>query len=591
MRQFTHPAAGIPVTINVVESEHDLEGFRNFIRGNQRILGCDSETTGLDIFSDGFKCRLVQFGTARESWVIPVERGGAFVEDVKKALRWVSKLIFQNAAYDLQVFDRCFGLPMEELWPKIVDTKILAHLVDPRGKQEGGTGHSLEDLTRKYIDTELADSVKTLMKTLAADTKAKVGDIWKSVPLDHPDYLLYAGMDPILAARLCSKLEPLVPKVSRNLIVFEHQLAQVCAIMERTGFLLDVEYATMLSEKLHCDELDYVWKAGQMGCENVNSTEQVADVLESRGVTITGKTPTGRRKVDKVLLERLVDGGDEFAHAVVEAKKARKWRTTWVDGFLRQADSAGRCHASIQPLRARTARMSITGIPAQTLPASDNLVRNCFVAEHGHSICSVDYQAQELRVLAALSGDQTMQRAFKNGDDLHQITADASGVDRKIGKMTNFLTVYGGGARNLSQQANIPLDLARQVIAGFDKAYPKVKPYSKKLQQDAQMRGEITTPSGRVLPVDKERPYAALNYMVQSTARDVTCAGLIRLHKQGFTPYLRLPIHDEILVSIPEDKAQWGSKKIAEIMSSNFKGVFMETEAKVGDRSWGSLYE
>ena len=153
MRQFTHPAAGIPVTINVVESEDDLEGFRNFIRGNQRVLGCDSETTGLDIFSDRLKCRLVQFGTARESWVIPVERGGAFVEDVKKALRWVSKLIFQNAAYDLQVFDRCFGLPMEELWPKIVDTKILAHLVDPRGKQEGGTGHSLDDLTRKYIDT------------------------------------------------------------------------------------------------------------------------------------------------------------------------------------------------------------------------------------------------------------------------------------------------------------------------------------------------------------------------------------------------------------------------------------------------------
>ena len=85
---------------------------------------------------------------------------------------------------------------------------------------------------------------------------------------------------------------------------------------------------------------EVITKAGQMGCENVNSTEQVADVLESRGVAITGKTPTGRRKVDKVLLERLVDDGDEFAHAVVEAKKARKWRTTWVDGFLRQADSS-----------------------------------------------------------------------------------------------------------------------------------------------------------------------------------------------------------------------------------------------------------
>jgi DNA polymerase-1 len=362
-------------------------------------------------------------------------------------------------------------------------------------------------------------------------------------------------------------------------------------MMERTGFLLDVDYTTELSDKLHESEIECTRKAGQMGCENVNSTEQVADVLESRGVRITQKTPTGKRKVDKVLLERLVDDGDEFAHAVTEAKKARKWRTTWVDGFLNQADSQNRCHAAINPLRARTARMSITGIPAQTLPAGDWLVRQCFIADQGQVIGSVDFQAQELRVLAALSGDTTMQQAFINGDDLHQITANASGVDRKIGKMTNFLTVYGGGARNLAQQADISLDLAKKVIAGFDKAYPKVKPFSKKLQREAQMRGEITTPLGRVLPVDKERPYAALNYMVQSTARDVTCAGLIRLHEHGMTPYLRLPIHDEILVSVPEGKAQGAVRKIADIMSSTFQGVFMATDAQVGDRSWGSLYK
>jgi DNA polymerase-1 len=362
-------------------------------------------------------------------------------------------------------------------------------------------------------------------------------------------------------------------------------------MMERTGFLLDVEYTQQLSDKLHDDEIEYTNRAGKLGCENVNSTEQVADVLESRGVKITQKTPTGKRKVDKVLLDRLADAGDEFAHAVTEAKKARKWRTTWVDGFLSQADSQGRCHAAINPLRARTARMSITGIPAQTLPAGDWLVRQCFIADQGQVIGSVDFQAQELRVLAALSGDTTMQQAFRDGDDLHQITANASGVDRKIGKMTNFLTVYGGGARNLAQQADIDLDLAKKVIAGFDKAYPKVKPFSKKLQREAQMRGEITTPLGRVLPVDKDRPYAALNYMVQSTARDVTCAGLIRLHEQGMTPFLRLPIHDEILVSVPEGKANGAVRKIADIMSSTFQGVFMATDAQVGGRSWGSLYK
>ena len=590
MKQHTHTIAGENVTINVVETVDDLDGFRNFIRSNLRILGCDSETTGLDIFADTFKCRLVQFGTATESWVVPVEYGGEFVEVVARSLRGVQKLIFQNAAYDLQVFDRCLNVPMEELWPKVVDTKILAHLVDPRGKQEGGSGHSLEDLTRTHIDVAVADSVKTLMKTLATDTGSKVADIWKTVELNHPDYLLYAGMDPILAARLYGKLLPLVPSVSNKLIAFEHQLAEVCAIMERTGFLMDVDYTKDLSDKLHDTELTYTWKAGQMGCENVNSTDQVAAVLESRGVKIAGRTPTGRKKVDKFLLDRLVDQGDEFAYAVVEAKKSRKWRTTWVDGFLNQADSQNRCHAAINPLRARTARMSITGIPAQTLPASDSLVRRCFVAEPGHLIASVDYQTQELRVLAALSGDRTMIEAFVNGDDLHQITADASGVSRKIGKMTNFLTVYGGGAKNLAGQADIDLGLAKQVIAGFDTAYPKVKELSRRLQRDATMKGYVVTPSGRVLPVDENRPYAALNYMVQSSSRDITAGGLIRLHKAGFTPYLRLPIHDEVLASVPAAKAAWGASEIARLMSTTFRGVYVGADFEVGGRSWGSLY-
>ena len=147
-----------------------------------------------------------------------------------------------------------------------------------REVQEGGTGHSLEDLTRKHIDVAVADSVKTLMKELAATTKSKVGEIWKTVELDNPQYLLYAGMDPILAARLYGKLVPLVPAVSVDLIDYEHTVAQVCASMERTGFLLDTEYTKDLAEKLHCAELDFTWKAGQMGCENVNSTDQVAQV-------------------------------------------------------------------------------------------------------------------------------------------------------------------------------------------------------------------------------------------------------------------------------------------------------------------------
>lgn len=609
MKTLHHLVAGEPVTINVVETAEDLYGFIEFINRNLAWLAVDSETTGLDIYSDGFRCRVVQFGNTTESWVIPVERGDVFRYAVQDGLR-VNRLIFQNASYDLQVFDRCFGIKMESLWPKVIDTKILAHLVDPRGKDEGGTGHSLEDLTRYYLDAEVADSVKGSMKLMAASEDTPMKDVWANVSFDNPTYQLYAGMDTILAARLAQKLKPMVPTESLKLIRYEHSLAEVCSIMERTGFLLDQEYTENLSDKLKVEELRYVNQAKAFGCDNVNSTAQVAAVLVARGVTIPETTPTGNPKVDKKLLDSLVAQGDPFGIAVHEAKKARKWRNTWVDGFLAQMDSSGRCHPSINPLRARTARMSITGIPAQTLPAGDSTIRRCFVSDPGELIASVDYQTQELRVLAVLSNDPTMKAAFRNGDDLHQITADASGVSRKVGKMVNFAYVYGSGPANLAYQmggdtnpgcgtrmgrqmhycGGCDVDVMRRVIQGFEQSYPRVKEYATRLQRIARQQGYITTPMGRRLPVDPTRAYSALNYMVQSASRDVTASGLLRLHKAGFTPYLRLPIHDEVLVSLPADKAEWGAKRIGELMSTTFEGVRIGTDPEVGKRSWGSLY-
>lgn len=576
--------------IRVVENEDDLDGFRDFIRSNLRGLGVDSETTGLDIYSDDFRLRVAQFGTDTEAWVVPAEKGPRFEEDIRMALRGLQKMTLHNAAYDLQVFDRTLGVPMEDLWPKVTDTQILAHLVDPRGREEGGIGQSLEELTRHHIDPEIADGVKVLMKDLAREYKTTKAKIWKLVEINNPKYELYAGMDPILACRLEQKLRPKVPAVSAHLIPYEHQIAEVCSIMSRTGFLLDVEYSEKLSARL-LEERDH-WNAiaKTFGCENVNSTEQVADVIEARGHKIKGRTETGKRKVDKVLLDQMVAQEDEFAKAVVEAKRAGKWRKTWVETFISERDSQDRCHANINPLRARTARMSITGIPAQTLPSGDWMVRRCFIADEGHLMSSVDYQAQELRVLAALSGDPTMRKAFLEGADLHQMTADSAAVNRKVGKMANFLVVYGGGPGTLAKNASIDFPTAKRVLGAFDRTYPMVKKLSAELSATAARLGYIETPVGRRLPVDPSRSYSALNYMIQSTSRDVTCRGLLQLHEAGFTPYLRLPIHDEMLASLPAAQAEWGAQEIGKHMALDFKGVHIGTDPEVGGRSWGSLY-
>lgn len=591
--------AGERVEIHILERPEDLEAFRDFIRANLRGLAFDTETTGLDIYSADYKLRLCQFGNRWISYVIPVELFGAF--EVIRALKALAVLVIQNASFDLQVVQRCLGVPMEELWPKVKDTKIYAHLVDSRGREEGGTGTSLEDITRTYIDAEIADRVKGSMVEIAKSLKTTKAKVWKVVPIDHHGYNLYAGMDPILTARAAEALIPRVPVVSRGLIPFEHELAEILSYYERGGFLLDEEYTVGLREDLIIREGRATEMAQAMGVENVNSTEQVADAFESLGARIKGRTPSGKRKVDKVFLAEMLEGADDvrdLATFITDAKKARKWRTTWVESFLDGMDANGRCHANINPLRARTARMSITGIPAQTLPSGDWMIRRCFIADPGHRIVSVDYQAQELRILAALSGDATMIQAFRDGWDLHLMTAQAAwgdwvtkeSIERKYAKVVNFGRVYGGGAKTVAEQTGLSFPEAKKVVEAFDKRYPGVRKLSDRLMREAQQNGYIVTPSGRVMYVDRDRGYAAMNYLVQGTGRDVTARGIVKLHKAGFTPYMRLPIHDETLSSLPAGQAEWGGARIGELMAETMGPVHIGTDAEVGLQSWGSLY-
>lgn len=600
MKLIEERVAGEPVKIYVLERIEDLEDFREFIRANLKGLAFDTETTGLDIYSPDYKLRLAQFGNRDTAYVIPVELFGAF--EVIRALKALRVLVIQNASFDLQVVERCLGVPMEELWPKVKDTKIFAHLVDSRGREEGGTGTSLEDITRVYIDAEIAERVKGSMTEIAKSLKTTKAKVWKVVPLDHHGYNLYAGMDPILTTRAAEKLIPRVPTMSKGLIAFEHELAEIMSYYERTGFLLDEEYTQDLRVRLLEEQEVADGKAAKLfNLGNVNSTDQVADAFEALGARIKGRTPSGKRKVDKVFLAEMLNSDGlqaELASTIIEAKKARKWRTTWVESFLDGMDANGRCHASINPLRARTARMSITGIPAQTLPSGDWMIRRCFIADPGQLMVSVDYQAQELRILAALSGDETMIHAFAEGLDLHLLTAQAAwgslitkeSVERKYAKVVNFGRVYGGGAKTVAEQTGLSFAQAKKVVEAFDKRYPGVKKFSDRLMRQAQEQGYVVTPSGRVMYVDRDRGYAAMNYMVQGTGRDVTARGIIRLHKAGFTPYMRLPIHDETLSSLPAGQAEFGGARIAELMAEPMGPVFIGTDAEVGGRSWGSLY-
>jgi DNA polymerase-1 len=219
------------------------------------------------------------------------------------------------------------------------------------------------------------------------------------------------------------------------------------------------------------------------------------------------------------------------------------------------------------------------------------MIRSAFLADEGEVIGSIDYIAMELRVLAALSGDPVMRQAFAEGADLHQMTADAAGVDRKVGKLSNFQRVYGGGARALAEATGLPLSVCEQVGKAFDETYQGVAAYSQRLQKQARRDGYITTVTGRRLPVDKSRAYSALNYMIQSSSRDVLGRALISMDEAGLTPYLRLPVHDEVITSLPESEAKELAAEIAAHMRMDLRGVDIATDPEIGGRSWGTLYK
>lgn len=598
-----------PIKIRVCQRLTDLWDFIDFVESNP-VMGFDTETTGLDWWNHdrGFRIRLAQFGNGTESWVLPVEIDAEFGEAVKWALHKAKRLIAHNGTFDQHVSEATLGVTLEEVAPKLLDTKLIAHLVDPRKVKEKGPGLKLEELVKFYIDGKAAEEVKGSMRELAKKYKVKKEDIWTIVKTFDLDYLLYAGMDPVWAFRLLHILLPKVPKRSlhKGLISWEHRLAHITAKMERKGYLADEGYIRKRIAELTAEKEK--WEAvAKQWVENPGSGQQLVAALLKLGVKLDPRKktkpsqahPEGQyQTTDEVLSE--ID--HPLAGAVMKMRRAAKWCSTWFEKALAGMDSKGYVHASVNSLEARTARMSITGaIPAQTFPAGDGYVRHSFLADEGEVSASIDFGNMELRVLAAASQDPTMMKAFLNDEDLHNITAIAAfgpmppgatkHPKRKAGKGTNFTVCFGGGWNAVSTQWDIPEDEAKRAVEAFWEAYPGTKKLSRKLMDEARKYGFIWTATGRRLPVDKDRPYAALNYYIQSSARDITARALIRLDKAGFTPYMRLPIHDEIVFSFPADRAKELTEKAARLMEFKFKGLLIPADGEIGKRSWGSVLE
>ncbi|MFB7919363.1 DNA polymerase [Streptomyces sp. NPDC056061] len=612
MKYFPYTIAGDETMTRVPETAADLDEFRCWVERKARtgeMIGADTETTGLDTFSPTYRLRTVQLGDARDAWVLQVEGRPEMQDAARRALLTLPRMVFHNAAFDLLVLDRHLRVPLATLGRKVVDSKIIAHLFDPRPRHEGGRGLALKELCAQDVDPTAPDTQGDLTAVFRSIGETKATG-WAKIDINHPTYLQYAGLDVILVSRLLPVLTKRLADVGvpQRLVDFEHAVMLVCAKMERRGMLVDQEYVRGLVGRLEEDAATHAAKAAQYGVTSVNAPKQVSSALVGMGETLTETTDSGALKVDKSILLDLADLDQHWqprgtrrpnplADAVLRSKRAGKWSTSYGVAMRDGLDEAGRIHPKIKSLQARTARMSISGPPLQQLPSGDWTIRRALLADEGHRIFSVDYSAVEMRVLAALADERTMKRAIAENRDLHDFTAELiwgqgfTKAHRKMGKGVGFGKVYGGGATTLSRQTGAPIAEVKKAIVAYDRVYPGIKRFSSRLQRQARAEGYIVwTPTGRRLPLDRDRVYAATNYAVQSTARDVLCQALLDMDDKGLTDYLLLPIHDEALGCAPADIAEDVAKAVGETMAMDFFGVPLDTDPEVGGRSWGSLY-
>ncbi|MFD0276204.1 DNA polymerase [Kitasatospora sp. NPDC127111] len=613
MITYEFPVREQLVPVHVVLSDDDRRAFREWVIGQAREgrrVAVDTEATGLDTFSPGFRLRVVQFGTEDVAYVLPVDYNRQLQELAAWALETLPSLLMFNAPFDCLVMGRHLPrVTLESLWPKTTDGYILAHLCDPRQRLQGGVGNKLKERAEHHIDPLSPDQQKELIAEFHKIGKTKDTG-WAHISLTNKSYLTYAGADVILTSRLVPKLEAELQRLSVNpvLVPFEHQLALICAIIERRGMRINRETTGRLSGRLAEEAVRYAETASRYGVANVNSTRQLSEALLGMGETIPERTASGAVQVDKTVLMRLADvdkdwqpigsrTGNPLAMAVLRSKRAGKWRVSYAEAMLAKADADDRVHPKIGALMARTARMSVADPPFQQLPSGDWTVRHCVEADEGRRMISVDFSSVEPRVMAALSEDPVMTAAILRGADLHNLTAESVfGADftsgqRKVAKVVQLGVAYGGGAKTIAAQTGLTLPAAQAALKGYKRTYPTLARYIRALQRQVQRDGyELRTPSGRRLVFDRDAAYASFNGEIQSTARDIFAQGMLEIQERGLTPYVLAPIHDEIVADAPAAEAEDVAREIGEAMRMTFRGIPIDTDPDVGGRSWGSLY-
>ena len=487
--------------------------------------------------------------------------------------------IGHNFKYDWVMFDKA-GINVAP----VDDTMVMSFDLDA-GKS---FGHSLNELSKTHFDHECM-SYKSLCGTGAKQIT------FDKVPLGPATE--YAGEDADITLRLWQRLQPrlAVENVARVYERVDKPLVPVLSRMEQRGIKVDRDYLARLSAEFGRDIQALEEKIYEAACGpfTIGSPQQLGEVLYGRlGLKGGRKGKSGQYSTDVNELERLAAEGVSCATLVLEWRQLTKLKSTYTDALQAVINpETGRVHTSFSLTGAQTGRLSSNDPNLQNIPIRTEVgrkIRDAFIADPGYKILSADYSQIELRLAAHMADVPQLKEAFRQGVDIHSLTAEElfGRVDRDTrnqAKTINFAILYGSSAWGIAGRLGVPKDEGKAIIDRYYERFPGIRAFTHSTLAFAREHGFTTTLFGRKthfepnirssnpsIRAGAER--AAINAPIQGTSADLIKRAMARMDDAladaglGDVKML-LQVHDELVFEAPDGREEEAAAVIKKVMA------------------------
>ena len=498
-----------------------------------------------------------------------------FLEDEKK------QKVGHHLKYDAHILAR-YGIALRGMaYDSMLESYVLNSVA---------TRHDMDSVARKYLGVETIHYEDVAGKGAKQLTFNQV-DLEQASP--------YAAEDADITLRMHEHLWGLLSKEKSLRKVYEEieqPLVPVLLQMEEDGVLVDPDMLKTQSKELATAMQALEAKAHDLagGPFNLGSPKQLQQILfEDQGLPVIRKTPKGQPSTAEDVLQELADDY-ELPSIILEYRSVSKLKSTYTDKLpLQIVESTGRIHTSYHQAVAATGRLSSTDPNLQNIPIRTELgrrIRQAFVAPKGKMLLAADYSQIELRIMAHLSGDAGLLKAFADDRDVHAATAaevfeldsdDVTADHRRSAKAINFGLMYGMSAFGLAKQLGISRGEAQEYVNLYFDRYPGVKQYMDNIREQARERGYVETVFGRRLYLPEindrnaqRRQYAersAINAPMQGTAADIIKQAMIAvshwLASANLDARMIMQVHDELVFEVAKNDVDTLQAKIIDLMS------------------------